>query len=746
MPPLPAFSNNPFRTRADLISATTALLAALTPYTSPAGARIRLPISTGAHFDETAAQLEGYARPLWAVAALFAAADAGSAPLSPELVELLRPWRDGIAAGTDPTSPEFWGEIGHTDQRMVEGEIVAFALLVAPGVFYRGQRDEVRGNIRRWLEGMNGKRMPETNWRWFRIMANLALVEVCGVDGGEVRGEMEGDLEMVDGFYVGGGWSGDGWWRGEREGGEEEKWRGRGERVEGWLEDAEVGRGQQMDYYSGSFAIQFSQLLYVKYAAHRDPERVERYKQQAREFVGDFWRYFDEEGAAIPFGRSLTYRFAFAGIFSTIVLAGLTSLPPPLSSMGTIKGLLLRHLRWWARHSADIFHADGTMNIGFLFPNMYMSEDYNSPQSVYWCMKTLIIAALPETHEFWTCEELPHPLALATDSEPEDNGVSLLPAPMQILCNHRHASHHFLLSSSQFCAWPLKASQAKYCKFAYSSAFGFSVPTGPLIPQMAPDNSLALSRDLGATWAVKWKPIGAGQCGVLDVSPGPSSSGEIQPQAQQIPTLTATWHPWPDGTVEVETTLIPPTNRWPDWHVRVHVVRDKSPTTSTTDITTVEGGFAIPGRRANGSALPQLHLNPTQEQKHEVPDEGTIESGNSTKASALILSPAGVSGVVDLSHKVVPAEMRPMFSAGRVLKPDSNTNLMRQWTLIPTVRHAWGGGEGDGSGVRVRVIVVGVFCRDMELGRKRGLKGVGEAWMDRPVVRVDGDGGVVGLG
>ncbi|KAK2808452.1 hypothetical protein FQN50_004660 [Emmonsiellopsis sp. PD_5] len=741
MPPLPHFSNNPLLTRADLISLTTALLRPLTPYTSPSGARIRLPISTGAHFDETAAQLEGYARPLWAVAALYAAAEGdGQAPLSPEMEELLRPWRDGIAAGTDPGHEEFWGVIGDVDQRMVEVEIIAFGLLVAPGVFYHGQTGVVQGNIRSWLEGVRGKRMPETNWRWFRILANLALVEVCAVEEGEVRGDMEGDLEIVEGFYVGGGWSGDGWWRGEGEG--EEPGRKGGDRgVEGWLEDAEVGRGQQMDYYSGSFAIQFSQLLYVKYAAHRDPERVERYKQQAREFVGDFWRYFDEEGAAIPFGRSLTYRFAFAGIFSTIVLADLTDLPPPFSSMGTIKGLLLRHLRWWARHSADIFHTDGTMNIGFLFPNMYMSEDYNSPQSVYWCMKTLIIVALPETHEFWTCEELPHPLAVAPES-PSEDGVSLLPAPMQILANHPHAAHHFLLSSSQFCAWPLKASEAKYCKFAYSSAFGFSVPTGPLIQQMAPDNTLALSRDHGATWAVKWKTVGSGRCGVLDVSPDTASGGEVQ----QIPTLTATWHPWPDGTVEVETTLIPPTNRWPDWHVRVHVVRSKSP----TDITTVEGGFAISGRRRDGSALPQLHLNPDADptREHELANEGTIESGKSTNASALILSPAGVSGVVDLSHAAaVPVEMRPMVSAGRVLKPDSNTNLMCQRTLIPTVRHAWGGGPG---GVRVRVIVVGVFCRDGELGRRRGrgrgLKEVGEAWKDRPVVRVDGEGGVVGLG
>jgi hypothetical protein len=74
MPVLAGFSDNPFRTREDCVTATWALLSPLRAYTSPLGARIRLPVSTGAHFDEVAAQLEGFARPLWAVGALLASA------------------------------------------------------------------------------------------------------------------------------------------------------------------------------------------------------------------------------------------------------------------------------------------------------------------------------------------------------------------------------------------------------------------------------------------------------------------------------------------------------------------------------------------------------------------------------------------------------------------------------------------------------------------------------------------------
>ena len=43
--------------------------------------------------------------------------------------------------------------------------------------------------------------------------------------------------------------------------------------------------------------------------------------------------------------------------------------------------------------------------------------------------------------------------------------------------------------------------QAKYGKLAYSSSFGFSVPTSPFALQgFCPDSELALSADDGETW------------------------------------------------------------------------------------------------------------------------------------------------------------------------------------------------------------------------------------------------------
>lgn len=268
MPPLPGFSTNPFHNYTDLKHASLTLLRALKPHQSPGGARITLPLSTGTHFDSTAAQLEGYARALWAVGTLLHA----SLVTQDEYDELLEPYVRGLANGTDPQHEEYWGPVVLRDQRMVEMEIISFALLVAPDRMFYAQDERVRGNIKAWLGSINGKDFPATNWLWFRVLTNLALVKVCGVSYESVGAGMRADLDRMEGFYLGEGWAADGVW-------------GEG--------------GRQADYYSGSFAIQFSQLVYSRLAWDVDPERCERYRGRAREFATSFWRYFDTNGKPI---------------------------------------------------------------------------------------------------------------------------------------------------------------------------------------------------------------------------------------------------------------------------------------------------------------------------------------------------------------------------------------------------------------------------------------------------------------
>ena len=265
MPPLKGFSGNAFKTYTEFKVASVALLRALEPYQSQGGARIKLPLVTGTHFDDVAAQLEGYARPLWAVGALMHS----NAITTNEYNELIQPYVEGLANGTNPTHPEYWGPVELRDQRMVEMEIVSFALLSSPDTMFHSQTQEAKTNITTWLKTINGKDFPVTNWLWFRVMTNLALVKVCGVPQSEVSEAMRTDLDLMEQFYLDNGWAADGLWS---------------------------DQGRQADYYSGSFAIQFSQLIYVKMAHDIDPERCQRFRNRAMEFALSFWQYFDTNG------------------------------------------------------------------------------------------------------------------------------------------------------------------------------------------------------------------------------------------------------------------------------------------------------------------------------------------------------------------------------------------------------------------------------------------------------------------
>ena len=49
--------------------------------------------------------------------------------------------------------------------------------------------------------------MPNTNWLWFRVFANLGLKK----NGGKFSQErLDSDIEHLETFYRGGGWSNDG--------------------------------------------------------------------------------------------------------------------------------------------------------------------------------------------------------------------------------------------------------------------------------------------------------------------------------------------------------------------------------------------------------------------------------------------------------------------------------------------------------------------------------------------------------
>jgi hypothetical protein len=588
------FCKNEFNSRVSLQAACIALLEPLVPKFSSGKARIKLG-STATHYDEGAAQLEGFARPLWGLASHLAGGGT---------YEHVAPWVEGLVNGTDPDHPEFLGDVQDLDQRIVEMCPIGYALAVAPKAFWDPLTPKAKENVAAWLGSVNSRQLPNTNWLWFRVFANLGLkANGAAHDVAQIRR----DMDHLDTFYVGEGWSNDG-----------------------------PKTHCQMDYYSGSFAIQTTQLIYSRLAEDFDPRRCQEYVHRAKEFASAFIHYFDPQGRAIPFGRSMIYRFAMAAFWGAMAFAHVE--PPAPLSWGVIKGILLRNLRWWAAQK-DIFNSDGTLNIGYTYPNMFMTENCNSPGSPYWCCLAFLPLALAETHPFWMAEEEAYPIDTPL--------VKVLSHPKHILVHS--GGHTFLLSSGQACHYPLRATEAKYGKFAYSSAFGFSVPVGTYqLEQAAADNMLAISSfpdDAGESWKTRRLSLNA-RIEIIDGGP----------------VLCSEWQPYPD--LNVATWLVPPTehqnNRNSNWHIRVH----KITSTSDRQFETVEAGFAIKGT----SSVSGRYLGPYD----PTTGEGKIEENS----EAVVVSNAGVVGIVELHM-----EMR----SGRVVKADPNSNLVESRTLLPSL-------------------------------------------------------------
>jgi hypothetical protein len=134
-------------THEDLEKTLISILRPLLDFASPQGALIRLG-QTATHYDETAAQLEGYARPLWGLASYISGGGT---------YENSFRWISGLIAGTDPSSPEYWGEVRDKDQRMVEMAPMGFWLATCGSSFLGQLGKREKGNIEAWFGSVNSR-------------------------------------------------------------------------------------------------------------------------------------------------------------------------------------------------------------------------------------------------------------------------------------------------------------------------------------------------------------------------------------------------------------------------------------------------------------------------------------------------------------------------------------------------------------------------------------------------------------
>lgn len=484
------FFDSDVGTRTDVQRLVRELIRPLREYASPGNARV-CPGVTGASFPRQDAEFEGFARPLWGLAPLAA----GGGPF-----DGWEEYRKGLTNGTDPDHPEYWGSIPDYSQKAVELAPLGLGLALAPESLWGPLSAETRSAVTTWMRGVEKIDLPDNNWLWFRVLATLGLRSV-GADHDWSR--VERDLDRLESFAFDDGWYGD-------------------------------GPDGHCDYYS-AWELQTDALVYS--ALVEDDERTSRFCERATEFAKEFQYWFDDDGAGLPFGRSLTYRFAQGAFWGALAFADVEALP-----WRQVRGLWQRHLQWWL--DQPILTDGGVLSLGYRYPTLKMTEPYNSPSSPYWGMKTFLPLALPNDHPFWTVD--PTPL-------PELERECVQPSPGMVLCRDRGDVTALVAGADVPYAH-------KYNKFAYSTTFGFGVASDSHgLAKAGVDSTLALSED-GDHFRAR--------TGVTDTS---VDGGVVHSQ----------WEPWPDTTVE--TWLVPST----PWHVRIHRMELGRP------LHNVDGGFAL---------------------------------------------------------------------------------------------------------------------------------------------------------
>ncbi len=402
---------------------------------SDGGARLRIK-GAGASYKEITIELEAFSRPLWALAPFWFGGGTDK-----EFEEI---YKKGFKNGVDPKSEDYWDGFTDYDQRFVEMAAMSSALVLCKDKLFDFLSDENKSNLEAWLNQINNHTIPQNNWYFFRVTVNVALKK-CGL---KYDAELlEKDLQDLESYYL----------------------------SEGWYKDGPTGH---IDYYV-PFGMHYFGLMYSVMMGEEDPERCKRFKERATIFANEFLHFFANDGSAIPYGRSLTYRFAQCSFFSACVFAGLDI------DLGVAKGIITRHFDYWLKQ--DIVDNGGVLTVGYAYPNLFMSEIYNAKGSPYWSMLTFVILGLSDEHEFWKIEAKPLPTL--------SNLKCFKPANM-IVQRLNDGDNAILYMPAELELYSYGTYLEKYSKFAYSTKFGFSVMrSSATLQDAAPDSMLAFVID-----------------------------------------------------------------------------------------------------------------------------------------------------------------------------------------------------------------------------------------------------------
>lgn len=545
--------------------------------------------SSGACFGRSAISLEGFARPLW-----------GLVPyeIGGNQWEHWHVYLEGLRHGTDPDCEYYWGDMPDNDQRLVELAAISFAIILIPEKIFKPLDEKSQANVVKYLQQAMSRSVNDSNWRFFTVFIALA-VQSLGYDSGNI---IEENLERVDKFHVGDGWYRDGL----------------------GLDDE-----HRIDYYN-PFAFGFYQLILL--GMNVKNSWTTKYESRIRVFAEQFANFFDTDGSSVPYGRSLTYRFAAGAFWGALPFIDFDDLKNSENSANItdwplewsrIKSIYLKHLSWWSKQPLS-YGGTGLLSVGYFYPNTFFSEIYNSACSPYWAFKVFLPLALSRDHPFWASKKV----VLEVPKKPLVS--QKVPG---FIFQHRDHDTTMFVSGPQI--KEMRFSGEKYGKFAYSTKWGFSVESDlRKFDNGVFDNMIAFSID-------------EKQFSVRDRYPVAAIGDNV---------LYSEWSPYKG--VFVSTWILPET----DWHVRVHII-DVKDDAYVQEFKTIEGGFCVP-----------------RSSHYKIEDDNGI----------YVQTDDGISGVRELDIGHTDQKWRTPRIQSR---NPGNTNLIHPFTLVPQLKGAVAAGR-----------------------------------------------------
>lgn len=277
---------------------------------------------------------------------------------------ITEPFRRGMISTLDPKSPHYWGPPAGGEHA---GSIFVFGALMSPRFFWEPFTAGQREFILDYLEQLAAARSYDNNHYFFHMMA-LPLLEANGRSTD--RDLHTSRLERLLGWYRGDGWYID-------------------------------GSNLSFDKYNAWGFQLYNQAVY-RFDSRWRKQFGERIATISQEYLRDYPYRIGRDGGPVPWGRSLSYRFAELSAIGWASLNGLNPLPP-----GQSRRIASGVLRYFWEHGAQ--DKDGMLHVGFRDTNATVAEFYNGPGTSYWAAQGLIALMIPENDPFWTSVEEPMP-------------------------------------------------------------------------------------------------------------------------------------------------------------------------------------------------------------------------------------------------------------------------------------------------------------------------------------------------